>query len=296
MKLLIVVIMTATSYAGTIVPNIQWNQIRTNHTGSAAAFGKRSNVTLSANRNGFLSPDAWTWGAQVITNHLGLAIEADVQAFENGFDNQFYDLNLGYLIIPNLSVGIEYAYQNDERAGFDFSVPSISIGYKLSNEIILGAGYERAHGHGSPISLNNIHIGAGHVTKNSTNEIVLNYSLEDESSLAGVTYSTPSSWGVAVDHVCQGILHKALQVSAIARIGKYEGDDYTWSVQPSFEYMAANHFFPGFYGGFNDMGQEEEWNGGLSLRNIHNNFQWLFQAGWTEGDEYEFDLDLSYMF
>ncbi len=291
MKLLILALFAATSFAGTIVPNIKWNQIEKNNTGAAAAWGERSNATLHADRA--TATDSWQWGAQVLASYAGAAIEAGVLADE-GLDNQNFDLNLGYAVMPNLAIGLEYDYINHDTGISDASRPSLSVGYKLANGIILGGGFGRMHVNGLPVSSNQLHFGVGHMKDGSTNELVLHYNLEDEDTASGTTML--SSWVVSFDHVCHNMVSKGIQMAANAKVGKVDGGETNWSVQPEFEYMAANHFFPGIFGGYADDGIDGAWNAGLSLRNTHDNFQWLAKAGWAEGDEYKFDLDLSYMF
>ncbi len=298
MKLLILALLTATSFAGTIVPNIKWNKIEKNNTGAAAAWGERSNVTLSTDRSS--ASDSWQFGAQVLASYAGAAIEAGAKVFPDGFDNQVFDINVGYMVMPNLSVGLEYNYHNFDADGLnpDMSRPSLSLGYKVNDAIVVGAGFGRHHVNGSAVSSNQIHLGVGYITKDSTDELVLHYDLEDEDT--ATTSLSPSKWEIEFEHVCHGMLAKGLQMAAVAKVGKVDttGADTTWSVQPELEYMAASHFFPGVFGGYSDQGGTTDgtWNAGASLRNVHDNFQWLAKAGWSEGDNYKFDLDLSYMF
>jgi len=295
MKLLITLaLLTTTSFAGTILPNIKWNQIEANNTGAAAAWGDRSNVTLHGDRSSVT--DAWNFGAQVLASYAGAAIEAGVIAGPDGVDNQIYDLNLGYVVMPNLSIGLELNYHNLDAPLPDLSRPSLSVGYKLSHGIVLGAGFGRQHINGLSVDSNQIHAGVGYMTENSTDELVLKYALEDEDTATGAIFN--SAWEVEFEHVCHNMVAKGLQMAAVANVGKVDGGDTQWSVQPELEYMAATHFFPGVFGGYSDAGGTADgtWNAGLSLRNAYHNMQWLAKAGWTEGDNYQFDIDLSYMF
>ncbi len=286
MKLLMTLVFCASSlFAGTVVPNIKWNKNEANDTGAAAAWSKRSNATLGLTPENSFTND-WSADGQVLFSHSGFVIELGADS-DLDFDNHNYNAQVGYMINSNLSVGLEYDFANNDGVA-DASRPSLSVDYKLANGVVIGAGFGMEHPHGTEITSNQFHLGAGHVASNYAAEVVLNYAPQDDDGAfqrmgitGDVVYHLDSAWqihGIAAYSTSEFELSGgAIENSALGINAEFE-----YKLTPNFFVNAAPFYaMTNSEAGTLESGTDH-FGATLGLRTVWDACQWEFDLGYAD--------------
>lgn len=187
MKILLIgLLVSSTTFAGTIVPDIQWNKIAQNQTGSAAAFNGRNNVTGLVSTSKSTEDDSSSTHSSdysVLANKTfgATVVEARLNEYKDSGDyTNYMNTDIGRLINSSLSVG--GGFRHSKSGNSELNEFTLSTTKKLKN-LYLGGGIKRATSTfpSIDISYNTYFAGIGFMDKKATAaEVVLTYRPEAE--------------------------------------------------------------------------------------------------------------------
>lgn len=180
MKLILIGLLVSTqALAGTIVPDILWNKIQPNQTGSAAALNGRNNASLFAATTKS-TPDEGSdshysnGGIGAMKTFGGFATEVLAYEFDSaGTYTDALFLNAGYLVNPGLSVGTNFLHVKGD--GYEYNTLGLSATKKVG-PIYVGGGVERETWNAFFPNTTRFYAGVGYMQdKNTTAEVVLSH-------------------------------------------------------------------------------------------------------------------------